>query len=72
MGVLNKDGTPTLAQPSIETIDAMVGPDDDLLHMNFPLPFNRTGDFTIELKATDKVSKATSKVRLPLKVLPAN
>jgi hypothetical protein len=67
---LTKDGKPTLAEPSTDTIDDA---DGNLIHSSFTIPLNRSGDFTIELKATDKVSKATSKVEMPLKVLaPGN
>jgi hypothetical protein len=33
---------------------------------------NRAGEFTVELKATDKVSKATSRVLIPIKVVTGN
>lgn len=70
MSALTQNLTPTLAKPDTITIDSDVGPADTLVHLRFQLPLNRAGDFTVELKGVDKVSKATSKVRIPFKVLP--
>ncbi len=70
MSALTQTGTPTLKKPDTITIDSDVGAEDTLVHLRFQLPLNRAGDFTVELKAVDKVSKTTSKVRIPFKVLP--
>lgn len=72
MIVYAKDNTPTLAKPSNITIDAMVPESENVVPLRFLLPMNRDGDFRVELKATDNVSKATSTVKIPIKVLPAN
>jgi hypothetical protein len=69
VSVLDNAGKPTLPQPSVDVINDRVDVDLDLIHSNFRLPLNRAGDYTIQLKATDKISKATSKVELPLKVI---
>jgi hypothetical protein len=66
--VLNKDGTPTLPKPMTELVDRGVEPGDNGIPMRFPLPLNRVGDFTLELKATDTLAKKTSKVTLPIHV----
>jgi hypothetical protein len=71
MLVRMKDGTPALAKPTSITIDKDVGAEDSGIPLRFLLPLNRAGEFNVELKATDKVSKATSKVVIPIKVLPA-
>jgi hypothetical protein len=70
MAVLNKDGTKTLPKPTATTIDGMVDEKDNGIPLRFLLPMNRAGDFIIELKATDALSKKTSRVTLPIKVLP--
>jgi hypothetical protein len=71
MAVTLKDGTPALAKPTSIVIDKDVGAEDSGIPLRFLLPMNRAGEFNVELKATDKISKATSKVVLPIKVLPA-
>jgi hypothetical protein len=72
MSVLTKDGVPTLAKPASIAINKEVEEKDLGIPLRFLLPLNRSGDFTVELKATDKVSKATSRVTFPIKVLPTN
>jgi len=72
MIVLTRDGGATLPKPASITIDNDVQADENLIHLRFQLPLNRAGDFTVELKATDKVSKATSRVQLPIKSMPLN
>ena len=72
MIVYAKDNTPTLPKPSTLTIDSGVPESENVVPLRFLLPMNRDGDFRVELKATDKVSKATSTVKIPIKVLPAN
>jgi hypothetical protein len=72
MTVFGADNKPTLAKPTSFTIDRDVGEMDIGTPLVFQLPMNRAGDFTIELKATDKLSKQTSKVMLPIKVLPTD
>ena len=38
----------------------------------YPIFLNRTGRFTIEIEATDKIAKKSKKVSLPLTVLDIN
>ena len=71
MAVMNKDGTPALPKPTNININTNVGEKDSGVPLRFLLPMNRVGDFTVELKATDKLSKATSRVSIPIKVLAA-
>jgi len=72
MIVTGRDGAPTLPKPAFITIDNDVQADENLIPLRFQLPLNRAGDFTVELKATDKVTKATSRVQLPIKSMPLN
>ena len=72
MVVYAKDNTPTLAKPSNIVIDTGVPESENVVPLRFLLPLNRDGEFRVELKATDKLSKATSTVKIPIKVLPAN
>ena len=37
--------------------------------MDFPLALNRVGRFTVKLKATDKISKKTSELSFPVRVV---
>ena len=71
----DKDRAPTLAKPTLKNIpDEADGKVDEKavgVPMRFLVPMNREGGFLIELKATDNVSKKTSKVYLPLRVFPA-
>jgi len=75
MVVYDKDRAPTLAKPTLKNIpDEADGKVDEKavgVPMRFLVPMNREGGFLIELKATDNVSKKTSKVYLPLRVFPA-
>jgi hypothetical protein len=66
--VLDKDGKPTVEKPLIGEVSKDI-PDKLLaLPMQFLLDLNREGSFTVELKATDKVSSKTATVSFPLTV----
>jgi hypothetical protein len=67
--VFTKDGTVALTKPVVRTFDRNVGPDEGGIPWHFDLPLNRVGEFTVELKSEDKVSKASSKVVIPIKVV---
>jgi hypothetical protein len=75
MVVYDQDRQPTLAKPTTKQIpDEADGKVDEKvvgIPMRFLVPMNRQGGFLIELKATDNISKKTSKVYLPLRVFPA-
>ena len=75
MVVYDKDKKPTLVSPTKKAIpdeaDGKVDPKIVGVPMRFLVPLNREGDFLIELKATDNVSKKVSQVYLPLRVFPA-
>lgn len=69
MTVLDSTGKPTLAKPISYKLASEVKEADQVLVMKFPLPLTRAGKYTIRLKATDKHSKKTSTVDVPLAVL---
>src|SRR5262249_35009539 len=61
---------PTLAQPlplSVRELDEKSA----LIPVRYLVPFNREGNFTAELKATDNISGKTSTVSIPIRVQPA-
>ena len=68
MTVLDEKGKPTLTKPATGEVDD-VPEKVPAVPMQFPISLNRPGRFTVELKATDNVSKKTSKVTFPLTVL---
>jgi hypothetical protein len=70
MTVYDKSGKPTLQMPTIYDVNKDIPEADKGIPLRFMLPMNRAGDFTVELKTTDKISKKISKVTLPFKVLP--
>jgi hypothetical protein len=68
MKITDDAGKPTLAKPFSGTNSDV--PDNFLsLRWVFPIKLNRPGKFTVELKATDQISKKTSKVTFPVTVL---
>jgi hypothetical protein len=70
MAVLTRDGQTTLPKAAAITIDNEVAPEENMIHLRFQLPLNRAGDFLVELKATDKVTRAVSRVQLPIRSIP--
>lgn len=68
MRILDENGKPTLAKPESGVIDRDVAAADKLLGGQFLVSINRSGKFTIEIKATDKVAGKSSTVSLPLNV----
>jgi hypothetical protein len=75
MVVYDQTKKPTLEKPTVKQVpDEADGKVDEKVvgvPMRFLVPLNREGGFLIELKATDNMSKKTSKVYLPLRVFPA-
>ncbi len=66
--VLGEDSQPTLAKPPTGTVDAKVPEATSMVPMQLTLMLNRPGKFTVELKATDKVSGKTDTITFPLTV----
>jgi hypothetical protein len=67
--VLDGNGKETMPAPLSGRAHADVPEDLHVLPMQFGLTLNRTGDFTVELSATDRLSGKTSQVRFPLRVV---
>jgi hypothetical protein len=68
--ILDENGRPTLSKPFVG--DFKEWPKDNpVIDFNFPLALNRPGKFTINLKATDRLSKKESKISFPITVLEA-
>lgn len=69
-------GKPTLETPRKHIQDAKaaqpVKDGDGAFALQFPLFMNRPGKYTVEVKATDRVSKKSASYRLPVVVTPAN
>lgn len=66
MRVLDESGT-QVSKPAIQEITEDVPENAGLIPTQpFPLALNRPGKFTIELQATDRITKKTAKVSLPL------
>jgi hypothetical protein len=66
--ILDESGKATQTKPLMATVKSDVPADHVLLPMRFPLALNRPGKFTIEVTATDELSKKTSKLTFPLTV----
>jgi hypothetical protein len=69
MRVLDEDGKPTVADPFEGGVSDKVAQDVLGIPMSFTLDLNRPGKFTVLLNATDRVSKKTSKLSLPITVI---
>jgi len=66
--ILDEAGKPTLAKPFPgEVTEAMEK--QRAVDMSFGMFLSRTGKFTVDIKATDNVSKKTAQARFPLTVL---
>lgn len=71
-------GKPTLETPRKHIQDGKVPAEQQVKDAagafapQFPLFMNRPGKYTVEVKATDRVSKKVSSYKLPVTVLPAN
>jgi hypothetical protein len=71
MRVLDADGKPVHAKPLAAQVNKDVPADAALIPMQFMLSLNRPGKFTLELTATDAVSKKTAKLSVPLTIQEA-
>ncbi len=66
--VKDDKGKPTVVRPATATINKDVPKRDLALPLQFPLMLNRAGRFTVELKATDRVSGKTVEYSAPVVV----
>lgn len=70
---LDETGKPTIQKPNALAVDSGVPESEPVFTVRFLLPLTRVGKFTVQLKATDKVTGKISTFNLPITVLaPAN
>jgi hypothetical protein len=75
MRILDESGKPTLPKPFTVSIpkdtpaEAVEELKKDLFPLPFPILWNRPGRFTVEVEATDLISKKSAKVSFPIQVL---
>lgn len=74
--LFDETGKPILETPRKHIQDAKapqpVKDADGAFALQFPLFMSRPGKYTVEIRATDRVSKKTSSYKLPVTVNPAN
>jgi hypothetical protein len=68
MRVLDEDGKAIFSKPTADSVTKDVGEKQSAVPMGFPLLLNRPGKFTVELRASDKVSGKKAKLSFPLTV----
>ena len=66
--VLDEKGKPTTTEPFQGVINDKVPANARFVPVQFLVPLNRAGKFTVEIKATCRVSKKTDTVSLPITV----
>jgi hypothetical protein len=66
--VLDEDGKATTPKPLSGEIKGDIPKDVKALPMQFALQLNRSGKFTVEVAATDKLSGKSAKLSFPLRV----
>jgi hypothetical protein len=69
MRILDEAGKPTVVKPDVIQISKDVPENFSVLPVPFTLALNRPGKFTIELKATDMITKKSATATLPLQVI---
>jgi hypothetical protein len=69
MRVLDENGKPTVEKPIPGEVKDNVPESWSLVPMQFKLNLNRAGKFTVELKATDKLSDKSTTLKLPITVV---
>jgi hypothetical protein len=68
MRVLDENGKPTTTEPFQGVINDKVPANARFVPVQFLVPLNRAGKFTVELKATCRLSKKTDSLSLPITV----
>jgi len=61
---------PTVSKPLTAVVPKELPEADDVAAIRFPLPLNREGTFTAEIKATDAATGKAATVSFPVRVLP--
>jgi hypothetical protein len=69
MKITDENDKPTLPKAMMGQINKGVSEDWELIPMNFILPLNRPGKFTVHLKATDLVTKKNTELKFPITVV---
>lgn len=69
MRILDEKGKPTLPQAFTGVVGNKISDKGVSIPLQFLLPLNRAGKFTIEIKATDQVSKKTATLAYPYTVI---
>jgi hypothetical protein len=69
LSVVDANGK-SFVKPFVGTVDKDIPAMVAALPGQFPLPLNNAGKFTIELKATDNLSKKSAKLSFPIQVQP--
>jgi hypothetical protein len=69
MRAYDSEGKPTLEQPRVMVVNSEIPEKEPAIPLMLPLPMNRVGTFTIEIRAEDKVSGRTSRMAFPVTVL---
>jgi hypothetical protein len=67
--VLDEDGKPTTAEPFQRALNKKVPANVRFVPVQFPVALNRPGTFTVEIKATCRLSKKSDTLSLPIKVV---
>jgi len=68
--ILDAANRPTLAKPIPAIVPKDLPATEDLALVRYLVPFNREGNFTVEVKATDATSGKTSVVSFPIRIGP--
>jgi hypothetical protein len=66
MKVLDEEKQPVLREPASGAINKDVPAEENALSMQFELRLHRTGKFTVELKATDKITGEEAVLTFPI------
>jgi hypothetical protein len=69
MSILDANKKPTLDQPVTGNFGETIGENHVAVPTYFLLKLNRTGNYTVQLKATDQVTKKTATLTIPMRVL---
>ena len=70
MRILDERRQPTLPKAETLVIKETQMENDPAVPLTLPIPFNREGNFTVELKATDKLTGKEATAHLPIRVSP--
>jgi hypothetical protein len=71
MRIRDKAGKLTVEKPAVDPVKLADPKTPNLMPNHYLIPINRTGEFTIELKATDKISGKSVEEKLSITVLDA-